>query len=260
MSVSDYRIETPPTLGRPDCAECHGSGYIGWKGSDHKGRPASGFKFCACIDGRVPTADDIAERDLHNALRHAGIADPKASLAREVLWGMAGREEMENGVRRFVERAAGGKPSGAVVLAGPFGIGKSVLGEYATIECVKAGVRALYVSKAAMSDAVQMRIEHDDKGYEFMSRVRHCAVVVFDQLDWVEDASPMTKEAVRDIFDGRYQRRAHQATLYVVNLAAWDAEKTGTLAPLYNRMLEAEIFRATFKGIRAEIGQSEVVV
>ncbi len=250
------RIEVR-TLGDPNCPDCHGSGYAGGGHvKDHKGRNVACFRYCPCIDARRETADERAQAELIAALKHAGLADPRAAAARDIWWGMDGRDEMERAVRAFIEHIVSGQAGGALVLAGPLGIGKTALAEWAVVECVKAGRRALYVSSLLLAEAVQARINHDERGGEYLHRVRNAELVAFDQIDWAEKASPMTQEAVRDIFDQRYQQRRTKATIYLVNLTSWDGEKSGVLAPIYNRMLEAEVCRAAIKGVRAALGQT----
>lgn len=202
---------------------------------------------------------------LREHLRLAGIIDPERALAQEIWWGRPYRLEMERGVQGFISRMVQNRISGTLTLVGPYGCGKSTLSEHIVVECKRASLDVLYVTAERFKEAAMDAVRSDDGDSPYLKRVRSAPIVVMDQLDWIRESTSTgqpsyTAEVFRDVFDHRYRMRNSCATVYVVNLDAWQQAGKEMLSAIYDRMKEGEVYTARNKETRQEIGEETVRV
>lgn len=238
--------------GNLDCPKCHGIGYISYD------VPMGDARF-----GRIFDCECLAQQSeaISVRLRRAGLADPETVVARAMDWDMAGREEMAAGVRAFVQRMMRDERGGQMVLASPYGCGKTALAEWAVWQCCAAGKDAIYVSAEAFKRAVSDMIGMGDVTSRMIDRVRSASIVVMDQIDWIREQvagghQSYTAEVFRDLFDARYRQRRELATVYLVNLDAWERGGNGALDAIYDRMKEGEVLVMRSQGVRAQLGRA----
>lgn len=198
-------------------------------------------------------------------LRQAGLSDPESALNKSIYWNsMAGRQEMEAGIRDLISHIQHDTYAGQVTLVGPFGCGKSTLAQYAVVEARKANRDALYVTAERFKEAVseQIRNEQDGGGSSYLQRIKSAPIVIFDQIDWIRETvsggrQSYTAEVFRDVFNHRYELRRTHCTVYVVNLQAWEKHGDDALAAIYDRMNDGIVLIANTKDIRRTLATQD---
>lgn len=266
--IGEIRYGGEPRTGDSVCLNCGGTeGFYAPTGAKdghlHHYRPDSNEPSPLrrkWVKYLCPVCQDPLAR-LRDDLRAAGIPDPEAVIERagDIWWSKPGREEMGSAVDRFIGRMLADQIAGSLTLVGPYGVGKTALGEFIVYACRKANRDALYVTAERFKEAV--KDQFGDESSPYLQRLRTAAIVVMDQVDWIRETTgggraSYTAELFRDVFNHRYNLRKTHATVYVVNQQAWEGQGEDVLAAIYNRMTEGEVVFAQGKGTRAEIASA----
>ena len=228
--------------GKHGCRMCGGVGWVQYDVPEGDYRFGRAYH---CPECRVAKMEDTWLEDV----------DATMKIAEDIWWDYPGREEMGRAVQQAIARYTSGDTSGLLTLVGKYGCGKSILAAEIVRACAIGHISALYVTADRFKEAVSASMGRDDGEHPDLLRIRNTPVVVFDQPDWIRERTnsgnpTFAAERARDIFDSRYARKRSRATVYVVNIDAWEMSGNDTLAALYDRMKDGEVAIATNPSLR----------
>ncbi len=219
--------------GQPACPVCGGNGFV-WQGAT-PAYPDGSWRVCGCLQRA------LVKRRLAEIMRRSGLDE--ATMAR---WSFEtfrptlarGDAAAREGLARAKEacEAFAREPRGWLVLAGPYGCGKSHLA-YATAAAVyRRGASVLVSTVPDLLESLRQGIA-EGGGESFDARfaaVRDAELLVLDDLGAQQD-TPWGAEKLYQIVDFRLRRRLPLIVTTNVNLY----EPRGRLEPrLLSRLLE----------------------
>jgi hypothetical protein len=144
-----------------------------------------------------------------------------------------GREQFEQMVNYAVGQWTSGNPTGWLTIIGPYGTGKTAVGEAIVKRCVMSNVQAIFVEAGKLFQVANDSFGNFDTDPQtVLSKWREAPVLVIDEIDWknTRKYSGDMSRAAEEIFTMLNHRyRTQKATAIISPLDWWLIDMEGNL-------------------------------
>lgn len=212
MTEDEYRRAIEPPRCDPHCKECGGTGYVlKAPAATIYDRDFGKVRICSVYGQRL-LKERLArgEWDRRTGLEPIEVSmtwdlvKPKLSDAMKALKAVKPRFEAGHGF---------------VLLIGPFGQGKTLIGKILVAESCRRGITAAYANMAMIIDDIRMAFDSQEaKSTELVRRMdwwNGLDVLFIDELDKM-NRTDWAQERMFELLDRRYTRAIRQEALTVV--------------------------------------------
>lgn len=217
--------------------------------------PKRGLREYACP---VCAGNDFAAY----CVRVCGITSQAALLRsdRDMWWRFEGRIAIEEVVRQFVSQSTLGERGGLYTIVGPYGCGKTVLMEWATLKLARAGIRAQYITMLDLSTLIMDGLDEGDFGTpSIIEKLMEVPYLVIDQFEKVKEENARGKgtyvaEWVMKLMHSRERRQDSQGTLVAINREKWEERGSIVLGDTFDRLRGGTWAESKLVGVRDSLG------
>jgi hypothetical protein len=162
---------------------------------------------------------------------------------------MAARHGMEQAVKFFASRMVARDISGWLSLVSGHDAGKTTLLEWLTVALCRESIQARYVTAMEFESGVYGWRFEDDSIPPLVRAWAAVPVLLFDQVDWIQDTTAKGGEAfvgrwLRYLMEARYTNRNYLATVMTWNLPKWQSPGD-VIMPIYRRAKEGDVVEIT---------------